>query len=67
MNNPKETRLLLGLSQTEIAKAMGVHRNTWIKWERGERDITAAPAQLLKTLLWLQSIGKFDIYFTSML
>jgi len=60
--NPKQARLTLGLNQTEMAKAMGVARSTWLNWERGERDITAAPARLLKTLIWLQSIDKLDIY-----
>ena len=64
MLNPKQARLTLGLNQTEMAKAMGVHRGTWLKWERGEQDISAAPAQLLKTLLWLQSNSMLDIYLT---
>ena len=62
--NPKEAREILGLNQTEMAKALGVARNTWLKWERGERDITAAPSRLLKTLLWLQSVNMLDKYFT---
>lgn len=64
--DPKQARLTLGLNQTEMAKAMGVSRGTWLKWERAEdgRQITAAPAQLLKTLLWLQSIDMLDIYLT---
>ena len=64
MVNPKQGRITLGLNQTEMAKAMGVSRSTWLHWERGERDITAAPARLLKTLLWLQSTGNIDIYLT---
>lgn len=64
MTNPKQAREALGLNQTQMSKAMGVSRSTWLHWERGERDISAAPARLLKTLLWLQSNGNIDIYLT---
>ena len=60
--NIKQAREFLGLSQTDMAKAMGVDRGTWLKWERKEQGITAAPTRLLKTLLWLQSINMLDIY-----
>jgi transcriptional regulator with XRE-family HTH domain len=62
--HPKQARLTLGLNQTKMADAMGCSRSTWLHWERGERDITAAPARLLMTLLWLQSIDILDIYLT---
>lgn len=62
MINPKQARLKLGLSQPEMTKAMGVARGTWLKWERGERDITAAPCRLLKTLLWLHEKGLLADY-----
>jgi len=60
--NPKQARLTLGLNQTEMSKAMGVSRSTWLHWERGEHNPPAAAIRLLKTLLWLQSIDKLDIY-----
>ena len=62
--NPKNARLTLGLNQTEMAKAMGVHRGTWLKWERGEQDISAAPYRLMLSLLLWQSINMLDIYLT---
>jgi DNA-binding transcriptional regulator YiaG len=61
-NVPKQARESLCLNQTEISKAMGVSRSTWLHWERGEREINAAALRLLKTILWLQSIDKLDIY-----
>ena len=64
MLDPKQARQTLGLNQTEMSKAMGCSRSTWLHWERGEREINAAALRLLKTLLWLQSIDKFDIYLT---
>ncbi|MCP4339849.1 MAG: helix-turn-helix transcriptional regulator [Desulfobulbaceae bacterium] len=58
--NPKEARIALGLNQTQMAEAMGVARGTWLKWERQEQGITAAPARFLSTLLWLKSHNLFD-------
>jgi transcriptional regulator with XRE-family HTH domain len=51
--NLKKIRTELNLNQTEMAKAMGVDRRLWLKWERKEQGITAAPTRLLGTLLWL--------------
>ena len=62
MIDPKHARETLGLNQTEMAKAMDVSRGLWLKWEREEQGITAAPSRLLKTLLWLQSVDIFDKY-----
>jgi len=53
--NPKEAREYLGLNQTQMASTMGVHRNLWLKWEREEQRITAAPLRLIEVLLWLKS------------
>ena len=51
--NPSEVRQTLGLSIEEMALAMGVHRQTWVKWERGERRPDNASAQLMRLLCWL--------------
>jgi DNA-binding transcriptional regulator YiaG len=48
--NPKEARLKLGLNQSQMARLMGVHRSTWVKWERGERRMNAAAVELLRRL-----------------
>ena len=50
---PKEARQTLGLSIAEMARAMGVHRQTWTKWERGERQPDNAAIQLMQLLCWL--------------
>ena len=50
---PAEARQTLGLSREEMARAMGVHRETWAKWERGERRPDNAAAQLMRLLCWL--------------
>lgn len=50
---PAEARQTLGLSREEMARAMGVHRETWAKWERGERRPDNAAAQLMTLLCWL--------------
>jgi DNA-binding transcriptional regulator YiaG len=33
---------------------MGVHRETWAKWERGERRPDNAATQLMRLLCWLR-------------
>jgi len=50
---PVEARKKLGLSIVEMARAMGVHRQTWTKWERGERQPDKAALQLMRLLCWL--------------
>jgi len=57
--NPKQARLTLGLNQTQMANAMGVHRGTWSKWERREQQISAAPSRLIQVFLWLHSKDMF--------
>lgn len=53
----KDARVMLGLTQSGMASAMGVHRVTYTKWERGENAITAAPATMIRMLLHMQSKG----------
>lgn len=53
----KETRLKLGLSQQAMSAAMGVHRQTWVKWERGERQPDRAALRLIEALLFLFERG----------
>lgn len=50
---PSEARQKLGLSITEMAQLCGVHRQTWTKWERGERSPDAAAVRLVSLLAWL--------------
>lgn len=53
----KRARLSLGLSQTEMARAMGVDRMTYTKWERGEQRVTAGPKTEIDMLLYMQRCG----------
>jgi len=55
IDSPKEARETLGLNQTKMSRAMGIHRNHWLKFERGERPITAGPKRTLEILLLLKS------------
>jgi len=64
--NPKQARENLGLNQTQMAEAMGVHRNTWLKWERGEQQISAAPARLIQVFLWLNSKNMLNLFLKEM-
>jgi transcriptional regulator with XRE-family HTH domain len=63
--SPIMAREILGLNQGTMAAAMGVHRNTWGKWEREEQRITAAPSRLIEVFLWLQSRGLLADYLRS--
>ena len=67
MINPKEARLTLGLSQKAMAAACGVHRSTYVKWERGEREPDAAAVRLIEVLLWLRDRRIFHEYIFTFL
>jgi DNA-binding XRE family transcriptional regulator len=54
---PKDARLRLGFTVNQMAFAMGVHRQTWIKWEREEQNPSASTMRLILVLLWLQEKG----------
>jgi DNA-binding transcriptional regulator YiaG len=50
---PAEARQNLGLSREEMAAAMGVHYETWAKWERGQRQPDRAAVRLMEMMCWL--------------
>jgi len=54
----RETREELGLSVAECATRIGVHRDTWYSWERGDtepslHDGLAAAKLLQVSVFWL--------------
>ena len=51
--DPAQVRQSMGLSIKEMAHIMGVHRQTWTKWERGERRPDNAAVRLMELLCWL--------------
>lgn len=53
----KLARQSLRLTQTAMAKSMGVHRVTYTKWERGENAITSAPDTAIRMLLHMKANG----------
>lgn len=59
MNPPEiiKARQQLGLNQSEMARALGVARNHYLKWERGEQRITTAPVASIHMLLYMQRCG----------
>lgn len=63
---PKEARLRLGLSPNQMAYAMGVHRQTWVKWERGERQPDRAAIRLIDALQFMQKRGCLDDFISMM-
>lgn len=43
----KATRAMLNVSQSVLAKFLGVSRSTLQAWEQGENPVTGAPARLM--------------------
>lgn len=52
--NPKEARIRLGLSQSEMAKACNTSIGTVTKWDQGQREPRGQAIQLIKLMLWLK-------------
>lgn len=38
------------LNKTQMARYLGVPVNTYLQWERGDREMTAAPIRLISVL-----------------
>ncbi len=55
---PQTIRQTLDLSIDEMAQVMGVHRQTWLKWERGERRPDNAAVRLMEILSLAASHGE---------
>ncbi|MCK7579295.1 MAG: helix-turn-helix transcriptional regulator [Chromatiales bacterium] len=47
----------LGLTKADTARAMGVHYQTFLKWQRGEQSAPAVAVQMARALLWMHSTG----------
>jgi DNA-binding XRE family transcriptional regulator len=43
--SPKQARVLCDLSQKEVAYKLGVHRQTYMKWERNPDEIPVGKAK----------------------
>lgn len=54
---PLETRQKLGLNASEMARLMGVHRETWAKWEDGRREPNEAAKTLMGVFAWMHDAG----------
>lgn len=54
----------LGMTREALAKAMGVHRQTLAKWQRGEQKPPAVARQLARLLLWLHARGLLPAWLT---
>jgi DNA-binding XRE family transcriptional regulator len=59
----KQARLTLGLNQAQMAQTMGIHRQTWVKWERNERKPNATAVRLIELLLWLHKKNLLNLFF----
>lgn len=54
-NDLKQTRESYGLNQSQFARLLRVHRQTWVKWERGEQE---PPAIALTALAMLDHMRR---------
>lgn len=46
----KKARLLAGLTQKEVADILGVHVQTYMKWERNPEDMSVGTAKQLSKI-----------------
>lgn len=51
----RETEFKLNIA--DMSRLLNVHRDTYGKWERGERQPSAATVELIKILRWLNTNG----------
>lgn len=51
VNNIEKARLARGLTQEQVAKAIGVSRPTYINIENGKRELTVSQAEMLAAVL----------------
>lgn len=58
----KQARLLSGLSQVEVADSLGVHRQTYAKWEKNADSMTIGQA---KKFAEIAGVQLEQIFFTS--
>nr|WP_172691770.1 hypothetical protein [Serratia marcescens]SAY46564.1 Uncharacterised protein [Serratia marcescens] len=49
-----EAQAVLGLNKQDMARALGVHYNTYGKWSRGEQNPPAAVYTAINMLLFLK-------------
>lgn len=53
-------RDVLGMSVSEMARVLGVHRNTLDKWLRGEQNAPAVAISAADMLIFLYQRGLLD-------
>ena len=52
-----QARQALGLNIKQMAACLGVHRDTYGKWERGEQSPPAIAESHIRLLIWLKQHG----------
>lgn len=55
-------------SLSDLQNTLGIHRQTWSKWERGKQTPAAAPIVLLLALEWAQRdsrVQDFEVYINA--
>lgn len=62
---PAENRAALGLSIADMARALGVHRSTWNKWERAEQRPPAVAMTAMRLLQFVSEAGALHAWLDS--
>ena len=52
----KQARITLGLTQSAMAKAMGIGTRKWERWEGGHSPISPEGARLVELLLKYEAV-----------
>lgn len=60
---PKQARKFIDLSQQDVADKLGVHRQTYMKWERNPDEM---PVGVAKEFSKIVGRGVDEIFFTTM-
>lgn len=56
----KAARLEVAGTIQRMAHICGIHRQTWVKWERGESNPSGTAVQLVWLVLYLHRTGRLD-------
>ncbi|OAB35678.1 hypothetical protein PMSD_11740 [Paenibacillus macquariensis subsp. defensor] len=56
----RKARLISGFTQNEIAESLGVHVNTYMRWEKSPEDMSIKAAKKFSRVV---KIGFEDIFF----
>lgn len=60
--SPKQARLLCDLTQKDVAERLGVHRDTYLKWEKNPDNMPVGKARVFSSIV---GVKMDQIFFDS--